>query len=65
MKIVKNMKKTLGGENSNFRGEFGDPIIVEPAIGGDRQFLIDLILIYRTSKLEFVCESYGCFTNGL
>jgi len=27
-------KKTLGGENSNFRGEFGDPIIVEPAVGG-------------------------------
>jgi hypothetical protein len=22
-------------------------------------------LIYGTSKLEFVCESYGCFTNGL
>jgi hypothetical protein len=37
MKIVKNMKKTLGGENSNFRGEFGDPIIVKPAVLGDRQ----------------------------
>ena len=23
------------------------------------------ILIYETSKSEFVCESYGCFTNGL
>ena len=23
------------------------------------------ILIYGTSKSEFVCESYGCFTNGL
>jgi hypothetical protein len=38
-------EKSLGGENSNFRGEFGDPIIVEPAVGGDRQiqknFLID------------------------
>ena len=62
-------EKNLGGENSNFRGEFGDSKIVEPAIGGDRQiqklFLIDSILIYGTSKLEFVCESYGCFTNGL
>ena len=34
MKIVKNMKKTLGGENSNFRGEFGDSKIVEPTVGG-------------------------------
>ena len=38
-------KKTLGGENSNFRGEFGDTKIVEPARGGDTQiekkFLID------------------------
>ena len=62
-------EKNLGGENSNFRGKFGDSKIVEPAVGGDRQiqklFLIDLILIYRMSKLEFVCESYGCFTNGL
>jgi len=30
-------KKTLGGENSNFRSEFGDSKIVEPALGGDRQ----------------------------
>ena len=60
-------KKTLGGENSNFRGEFGDPIIVEPAVGGiDRsKIFFWSILIYGTSKLEFVCESYGCFTNGL
>jgi len=29
-------KKTLGGENSNFRGEFGDSKIVEPALCGDR-----------------------------
>jgi len=39
------MKKTLGGENSNFRGEFGDSKIVEPAFVGDSQiqnyFLID------------------------
>jgi len=39
------MKKTLGGENSNFRGEFGDSKIVEPATCGDRQikknFLIE------------------------
>jgi len=39
------MKKTLGGENSNFRGEFGDSKIVEPTYGEDRQiqqnFLID------------------------
>ena len=38
-------KKTLGGENSNFRGKFGDSKIVEAAVGGDRQiqknFLID------------------------
>ena len=27
-------EKNLGGENSNFRGEFGDSKIVEPAIGG-------------------------------
>ena len=60
-------EKSLGGENSNFRGEFGDPIIVEPAVGGiDRSKKIFWsILIYGTSKLEFVCESYGCFTNGL
>jgi len=38
VKIAKNMKKkTLGGENSNFRGEFVDSKIVEPAYGGDRQ----------------------------
>jgi len=30
-------KKTLGGENSNFRGKFGDSQIVEPHNGGDRQ----------------------------
>jgi len=30
-------EKNLGGENSNFRGEFGDSKIVEPARGGDRQ----------------------------
>jgi len=40
----KNEKK-LVAENSNFRGEFGDTKIVEPANGGDRQiqevFLID------------------------
>jgi len=37
LEIVKNMKKTFGGENSNFRGEFGDSKIVKPAHGGDRQ----------------------------
>jgi hypothetical protein len=60
-------EKNLGGENSNFRGEFGDSKIVEPAVGGiDRSKKIFWsILIYGTSKLEFVCESYGCFTNGL
>jgi len=31
------MKKNLGAENSNFRGEFGDSKIVEPARGMDRQ----------------------------
>jgi len=36
LKIAKNMKKTFGGENSNFRGEFGDSKIVKPAHGGDR-----------------------------
>ena len=30
-------EKNLGGENSNFRGEFGDSKIVEPARGLDRQ----------------------------
>jgi len=30
-------KKTLGGENSNFRGKFGDSKIVEQAYGGDGQ----------------------------
>jgi len=30
-------KKTLGGENSNFKDEFGDFKIVEPFYGGDRQ----------------------------
>ena len=68
-RLWKIWKKTLGGENSNFRGEFGDSKIVEPTVGEDRRiqklFLIDSILIYRMSKLEFVCESYGCFTNGL
>ena len=67
MKIVKNMKKTLGGENSNFRGEFGDPKIDEPTVGGDRQiqkkFRIDFDI--WNVKSEFVCESCGCFTNGL
>jgi len=33
-------KKTLGGENSNFRGEFGDSKIVEPARDRDRQIQI-------------------------
>jgi len=27
--------------------------------------LVWSILIYGTSKSEFVCENYGCFTNGL
>ena len=31
------MKKNFRGEISNFRGEFGDSKIVEPADGGDRQ----------------------------
>jgi len=31
------MKKTLGGENSNSIGEFGDSKIVKPSKGGDRQ----------------------------
>ena len=30
-------KKTLGGENSNLRGEFGDSKIVKASHGGDRQ----------------------------
>jgi len=30
-------EKTLGGENSNFRDKFGDPKIVGPPFGGDRQ----------------------------
>jgi len=29
-------EKTLGGENSNFRGKFGDSKIVKPAYNGDR-----------------------------
>jgi len=33
----KKYEKQLGGENSNFRGEFGDSKIVEPAYGGDRK----------------------------
>ena len=37
MKIAKNIKQTLGGENSKLRGKFGDSKIVEPAFGGDRQ----------------------------
>ena len=37
-------KKTLGGENSNFRGEFGDSKIVEPANGGDRQIQKNLLI---------------------
>ena len=44
----KKYEKTLGGENSNFRGEFGDPKIVEPAFGRDTQiqkfFLIDFYI---------------------
>ena len=31
----KKCEKTLGGENSNFRGKFGDSKIVEPAYSGD------------------------------
>jgi len=30
-------KKTLEGENSNFRDEFGDSKIVEPTYARDRQ----------------------------
>jgi len=41
-------KKTLGGENSNFRVEFEDSKIMKPAHGGDRQiqmfFLIDFYI---------------------
>ena len=40
------MKKTFRGENSNFRGKFGDSKIVKPAHGGDKLIqkfgLIDL-----------------------
>ena len=37
------MKKISGGENSNFRGEFGVSKIVEPAYSGDKkiQFFSD------------------------
>jgi len=30
-------EKNFRGDNSNFRGEFGNSKIVEPADGGDRQ----------------------------
>ena len=43
------MKKKLGGENSNFRGEFGDLKIVEPVYGGDRQIQI---FFYRFWYME-------------
>ena len=46
LKITKNMKKTFRGENSNFRGKFGDYKIVKPTHGGDKLIqkfgLIDL-----------------------
>ena len=66
-KIVKNIKKTSRGKNSKFGGEFGDSKIFKPTYSGDRhvQNFFLSILIYGTLKSEFVCESYGCFTNGL
>jgi len=36
----KKCEKTLGGENSNFRGKFGDSKIVEPAYSGDSHIWI-------------------------
>jgi hypothetical protein len=45
LKIAKNVKKTLGGEKSNFRGKFGVSKIVKLTKGGDTEiqnfFLID------------------------
>ena len=63
----KKYKKTLGGENSNFRGKFGDSKLSNPPLAEiyRSKNLFRSILIYGTSKSEFVCESYGCFTNGL
>ena len=56
MKIAKNMKKTLGGENSNFRGEFGDSKIVEPAKGRDRQIQKFVLIDFDIWNVEIgVC----------
>ena len=44
------MKKTFGGENSNFRGAFGDSKIVKPGYGGDR-------LIQKFGLIDFdICN---------
>jgi len=63
----KKCEKTLGGENSNSRGKFRYSKIVEPAYNRDRQIqkFFWSILIYEMSKLFFLCECYGCYTNGL
>jgi len=37
LKIAKNIKKTLGAENSKFKGKFGVSKFIEPASSGDRQ----------------------------
>jgi len=50
------MKKTLGGENSNFRGEFGDSKIVEPAKGRDRQIQKFVLIDFDIWNVEIgVC----------
>ena len=46
MKIAKNIKKTLGGENSNFRGEFGDSKIIEHTSSGDRQIQKFVLIVF-------------------
>ena len=46
------MKKTLGGENSNFRGEFGDSKMVEPAYGTDRQIQKNILIDFDICNVK-------------
>ena len=59
-------KKHQEVKNQTLEANLGFLKLLNPPLAGtDRsKFFFWLILIYGTSKLEFVYESYGCFTNG-
>jgi len=64
--IMKNVKKTLGAKNQTSGANLGFLKLLNlQRAGTDRsKIFFRSILIYGTSKSEFVYESYGCFTNG-